>query len=254
LSKVIILAAGEGTRLRPFTNDRPKCLVEIQGKTLLERQLHILRSHNISDITLLGGYRSEMLQDMGCKVITNPRFSETNMVWTLFTADSELNGEIIVSYGDIVYSPKILEKLLDLQVDIAVVVDLEWEKYWSSRFGNPLDDAESLILDENNLIVDIGRKNVSSHEIQGQYIGLIKFSARGILQLKDTFQSALKRGEILGRSPESAYMTDLLQLMINEGKNIHAVKTSDCWVEIDTTSDFCSENTLTRISIIDAEC
>ena len=109
--KAIILAAGEGKRLRPFTLERPKCMVEIGGKSLLERQLHILDHKEISDVIIIGGYKIEMLKGKANKVIENPRYQDTNMVSTLFCAEEELKGDLIISYGDIVYSRGILEKL-----------------------------------------------------------------------------------------------------------------------------------------------
>ena len=110
--KAIILAAGEGTRLRPHTLYRPKCLVEIDGRSLLDRQLDVLNSENVDPIIVVGGYRAEMLRRENIKLHINPLFSETNMVWTLFCAEADLEGDIILSYGDIVYSREILRSLL----------------------------------------------------------------------------------------------------------------------------------------------
>ena len=102
--KVILLVAGEGKRLRPYTLDRPKCMVEIEGISLIDRQLSILKSQGLSDIVMIGGYKADMLKRKGVKLKINPRYHETNMVWTLFSAEEELEGDLIVSYGDIVYS------------------------------------------------------------------------------------------------------------------------------------------------------
>ena len=111
-TKVILLVAGEGNRLRPYTEDRPKCMVEIGGVSLIERQLKVLRSEGLNNIVMIGGYKLEMLKKYGTQIRDNPRFFETNMVWTLFSAKDELEGEIIISYGDIVYSKEILQALL----------------------------------------------------------------------------------------------------------------------------------------------
>jgi len=144
--KAIILAAGEGSRLRPYTLDRPKCLVEIAGRSLLDRQLDVLALENISPVILIGGYRGEMLRREGIELRINPLYAETNMVWTLFCAEADLNSDVIVSYGDIVYSHEVLRTLLSSQADIAVTIDLDWEHYWRVRNENPLDDAETLKL------------------------------------------------------------------------------------------------------------
>ena len=90
--KAIILAAGEGKRLRPYTEDRPKCMVEINGVSLLDRQISVIRSLGIEEIILIGGYKGDSLLPKGTKLIINPRYQETNMVWSLFCGEDELQG------------------------------------------------------------------------------------------------------------------------------------------------------------------
>jgi len=137
--KVILLVAGEGKRLRPYTLDKPKCMVEIDGVSLIDRQLAVLKSEDLENIVMIGGYKIEMLKQYGIKLINNPRYYETNMLWTLFCAEDELEGDVIVSYGDIVYSREILKSLLKSTADIAVTIDKEWESYWQARNEDPLD-------------------------------------------------------------------------------------------------------------------
>jgi len=84
--RAIILAAGQGTRLAPHTNDRPKCLVELAGQSMLSRQLAVLGELGIDDIVLVGGYRSDQLAGFGHKVVRNQDFATTNMVHSLFCA------------------------------------------------------------------------------------------------------------------------------------------------------------------------
>ena len=250
--KAIILAAGEGTRLRPYTVDRPKCMVEIDGVSLLDRQLSVLRSCGIDEIVLVGGYRSEMLESKATRLRINPHYAETNMVSTLFCAEEDMKEEVIVSYGDIVYSREVLRALLASTADIAVTIDLNWEQYWRARNENPLDDAETLRMNAVGHIIEIGQKPVSLDQIQGQYMGLMKFSPRGLDILRDTFHRARAAGSLLGKSPEKAYMTDLLQLMIDEGNALSAVKVNGGWVEVDTVSDLQSPVTCERLAYISA--
>ena len=139
------MAAGEGTRLRPYTLDRPKCMVEIDGVSLIDRQLEVLKSEGIDDIVIIGGYKSEMLKRFDIKLKVNARYFETNMVWTLFSAEEELEGDVIVSYGDIVYSKNILNALIKSKADIAVTIDKKWEGYWRERNENPLDDKYNFL-------------------------------------------------------------------------------------------------------------
>lgn len=248
--KAIILAAGEGTRLRPYTLDRPKCLVEVNGISLLDRQLAVLATQAISPIVLIGGYRIDMLKRPEIDLKVNPRYAETNMVWTLFCAEEELEGDILLCYGDIVYSREILEALLKSDADIAVAIDLEWESYWRARNEDPLDDAETLKLTNDGQIIEIGQKPKSLSEIEGQYMGLMKFSAKGIKQLKKTFNDAKISGALRGKSLEKAYMTDLLQEMIDLNFRLDAVTVNGGWVEVDTVSDLNSDVTRSRLQKI----
>ena len=248
--KAIILAAGEGSRLHPYTLDRPKCLVEVDGESLLDRQIKVLKSKGVNQIILIGGYLSEMLERDDAELRINPIYDETNMVYTLFCAEPDLNDGAIVSYGDIVYSKTILSALLKSDADITVAIDLDWETYWRVRNENPLDDAETLKLSLDGQIIEIGQKPKSLEEIEGQYMGLMKFSAKGMQLLKKTFHDAKSVGTLRGKSIEKAYMTDLLQEMIDMDIRLDAVPVKGGWVEVDTVKDLENEITLKRLESI----
>jgi L-glutamine-phosphate cytidylyltransferase len=250
--KAIILAAGEGTRLRPYTLDRPKCLVEVDGLSLLDRQLAVLATEAIHPIIIIGGYRAEMLKRPNIESRINPGYAETNMVWTLFCAEDDLEGNVLLCYGDIVYSSEVLQALLKSDADIAVAIDLDWESYWRARNENPLDDAETLKLAADGRILEIGQKPKSLAEIEGQYMGLMKFSARGVQLLKKTFHDAKSSGSLRGKPLEKAYMTDLLQAMIDLNYRLESVPVHGGWVEVDTVEDLLSTVTKTRLSQIES--
>ena len=115
-------------------------------------------------------------------------------------AEDELDGDIIVSYGDIVYSQEILKSLLKSKADIAVTIDKEWEGYWRERNENPLDDAETLKLRRDGTIKEIGKTPKSIAEIEGQYMGLMKFSAKGVTKIKNIFHKAAKNRGLQGKN------------------------------------------------------
>jgi choline kinase len=193
-----------------------------------------------------------MLKRPGIESRVNPRYAETNMVWTLFCAEDDLEGDALLCYGDIVYSPEILQALLKSNADIAVAIDLDWESYWRARNENPLDDAETLKLAADGRILEIGQKPKSIADIEGQYIGLMKFSAKGTQLLKKTFHDARMAGMLRGKPPETAYMTDLLQAMIDRDIRLDAVHIHGGWVEVDTASDLLSSVTRERLSQIES--
>ena len=247
--KAIILAAGEGKRLMPYTSGLPKCMVEVNDIPLLKYQLKILKKAGINDITIVNGYCAEKINFNGVKSYINKNYNNTNMVWSLFKAEPELHGDVIVSYGDIAYSLGVLEKLINSRYDISVVVDKNWKKYWHERFDNPLEDAETLIIKDGK-IKEIGKKPKDYNQIMGQYIGLMKFSNVGINYFKNTFISALKKNNIQNKSPKIAYMTDLLQTMIDVNIDIWSVPVRGNCVEIDTAKDLKLEITKRRLESI----
>jgi len=248
--KAIILAAGEGKRLMPYTSGIPKCMVNVGGRPLIEYQIDILKKSGINDIIIVKGHHENKIKINGTKSFTNKRYYETNMVSSLFCAESELNGEVIISYGDIVYSDSILKKLIKSKHNISVAIDLEWKRYWIERFENPLDDAESLVLDKKGRIVDIGKPAQNYTQINGQYIGLMKFSSQGIKSLKKIFYKSKEAKQIQNKNLSNAFMTDLLQTLIDEGINVWPVNVQGEWVEIDTVIDLGLEITKRRLESI----
>tara|TARA_B100000035_G_C21026618_1_gene566516 strand:+ start:887 stop:1654 length:768 start_codon:yes stop_codon:yes gene_type:complete len=249
--KAIILAAGEGSRLRPYTIDCPKCLVEVNGSTILDQQINILKSEGINDIQVVGGFKADKLREKEYNLIINKDYAETNMVHTLFCAEKELNTDILVSYGDIVYSRDILKTLLQSNFDIAVSIDMNWRNYWESRTDNPLDDVETLRLSKVGKILEIGRKPKSLDEVEGQYMGLMKFSKKGVSTLKKFYQRCKKTsGFLAGKPIHNAYMTDLLQEMIDQKITINAIPVKGDWIEIDTVDDLKSDITQNRLKRI----
>ena len=239
--KAVILAAGRGSRLHPYTENCPKCLTELGGQTLIGRQLATLRAAGVTDITIVTGYLREKLAALdGINEVHNPVWADTNMVESLFCAESLFEGDLIVSYSDIVYEPKVIESILASPHEVSVVVDRNWRAYWERRFADPLADAESLRLDERGRIVDIGNKVSDIDQIQAQYIGLMRFRGRGLELLRQTRATLgdIKRPWMEKRPLTKAYMTDLLMEMILRGHDLFAVPINGGWLEIDTVQDY----------------
>lgn len=174
--KSIILAAGEGTRLRPLTNEIPKALVSFHGRSLLDYQIETLHSCEINNIVVVCGYRGDKILRKDIKLIENKEYLKTNMLYSLFCAEDEMNSDLIISYGDIVYSKEILMSLIMSKAPYAITVDLLWRELWEMRMSDPLMDAESLKMNDKGYIVELGKQPESFDDIQGQYMGLIKIA------------------------------------------------------------------------------
>ena len=237
--RAIILAAGQGSRLRPYTNDRPKCMVSLFGKPMLHRQLEVLRASGINDITLVGGYKADALDAEAVNIVLNPRYAETNMVSTLFCAESVMTDEkdLLILYGDIIYEPKVLENLIGFDCPLAISVDREWRRFWELRMENPLADAETLKLKDGNRIVELGKKPNGYDEVQGQYMGLIKVRADVVSAFRNAWHVMDRTVAYDGKDFDNMYMTSYLQHLIDLGWDARAAFTNNGWLEVDTVQD-----------------
>ena len=238
--RAIILAAGRGSRLHPYTRDCPKCLTELGGQTLIDRQLATLGSAGIEDIVIATGYRGEMLNLHGTRQIPNPLWETTNMVESLFCAEAEFGRDLIVSYSDIIYEPRVLDALLNSPEKVSVIVDRNWRAYWEHRFEDPLSDAESLCMIAEACITEVGDKVTDIDQIEAQYIGLMRFKKGGVdaLRAARAGLGTVSRSWMEKRPLAGAYMTDLLMEMILSGVAVHAVPVAGGWLEIDTVADY----------------
>ena len=256
MTKAIILAAGQGTRLRPITNDRPKCLVPLMGKTLLEYQVEILKSAGVTNIHIVTGYRADQIVDLGFETSYNSRFKTTNMVESLFTAIEFINDckeDLIIAYGDIIYSDNNLSSLLSCNDQVSLMIDKEWRKLWSLRLDNPLEDAETLLVDKEGYVTNLGEKPKDYDEIQGQYTGLIKIRADKLSDFT-TFYERLNRNEVYdGNDFNNMYMTSFIQMLINNSWKVKAVNVENGWLEVDTVDDLNIYERLMSKGIIDKE-
>jgi len=138
--KAIILAAGMGTRMDKYAKNLPKCMLSLNGKTLIERQIDTLRSCDVNDIIVVKGYMPDKINISGVKYYVNEDYENTNMVETLMCAEEEMNDDILVCYGDILYEKRIIKIVLENKSDIGVVVDENYWDYWKARLDNPEED------------------------------------------------------------------------------------------------------------------
>ena len=172
---LIILAAGRGSRMKGLTSELPKCLTPLLGESLLSWQTRAAQVAGFDRVHLIGGYAREKLPSDLLRFV-NPRWAETNMVVTLFQAAEILSDRpCLVAYSDIVYRPEHLIALWEAAGTCAVLYDLDWESLWRLRNEDFLADAESFKSKDGKLLT-IGEKGVPLSEIEGQYMGLLKFT------------------------------------------------------------------------------
>jgi len=239
--KAIILAAGRGTRMGSLTEGLPKGMLSVEGKSLIERQLEVLGQIGIKDIVVVTGYQSEKIPYKGVRYYHNAQYATTNMVESLICARAEMTEDILVAYSDIVYSPALAQLVVSSHDDIGVAVDEAWRDYWMQRYGSTETDLESLQVDNSGRIIEIGLPVNSSVGLNHRYIGLLKFSRRGIreiLSVYDRKNSEQSPWPQSGKSFKNGYMTDLLSESINAGFAVKAIVSKRGWVEFDTVEDY----------------
>lgn len=231
--KAIILAAGRGSRMKKLTEDKPKCLIKINEVSLLDSQLRVLSDAGIEEIAIVTGYKRELLTNREILEFHNARWAETNMVSSLECAKEWLEEEpCIVSYSDIFYEVSAVTSLLKSQSKIAVTYDPNWLALWERRFGDPLLDCETFKLSSDGSLFEIGNKPRNVEEVEGQYMGLLRFSPEGwteFIRIR-SFLSSVECDRI--------HMTGMLQKVIDAGNvKVAAIAYKGAWGEVDNAED-----------------
>ncbi len=227
-NRALILAAGRGSRMGDETASKPKCFTILKGKRLLDWQFAALQGAGIMDISVVTGYKAEMFEG-DFSTFVNNRWSETNMVASLFCVDA-YEGNTIISYSDIVYKKEHIISLNKSDADITITADRNWADLWKLRFENPLDDAETFKSD-NEKLLEIGGKTNNISEIEAQYMGLLKLSQKGWQIMFDVFQS------MSDSEKDNMDMTKMLNLLLSKGIGINIVFINGGWCEADEYSD-----------------
>ena len=229
--RAVILAAGRGSRMKSLTEECPKGLIPLCGKTLVERMISSLRLSGIHDIAVITGYRRDKFDYLQLPTFHNPDWADTNMVCSLLSARNWLMREdVIVCYSDIFVSPEIIKSLAQDKNEFALTYDRQWRDLWSARFDDVLADAESFRI-KDGLVIEIGNKAAAVENIEGQYMGLFKFTPAS-WQVAEGILNALPAALVAKLS-----VTPLLQRMIESGYPVHGVPVSGQWGEMDQEDD-----------------
>ena len=240
--RALIIAAGLGSRLKKHTENLPKCMLDFGGKTLLQRQLDSYKKCGISNISLIRGHKKEKINYKGIKYFENTDYKNNNVLNSIFYAEKAINGNIIISYSDILFESSVVQRVLDSDHDISVTVDIDWRGYYVGRKDHPISEAENVIFNSNNEVEKIGKINTGKEEVHGEFIGMIKLSNRGTEIFKEHFHRLKKiywnkpfqRAKIF----QKAYLTDFIQELVDIGIKVHCVIIESGWKEIDTVEDY----------------
>jgi len=237
--KAIIIAAGKGIRIAKEFKDIPKSLIQINDKTIFERQKYAFEKNNILQFIVITGPENKF-KDANVEYIQDYENKNHDILGSLLIAKKHFKEEMIISYSDIIFEEKIIQQLLDTDGDIVIAIDLDWRKAYEGRTEHPLLEAENVLLNNKNQILEIKKNIQNDNEKVGEFLGLIKMTAKGSQIFLEKINNLQKNhtGKFHNAvSFEKGYLTDMIQEMIDSSIEITPSFISGKWCEIDTKQD-----------------
>ena len=226
--KGVILAAGKGSRLNGTAGDKPKCLVEAGGLTLLERQIRTLEQAGIDDIVVVVGCQADRVRAVcGARVkyVENVRFSETNSLYSLWTARPLLYEGFVVLNCDVLFHPGLLDDLLATHQDAALLID------YRQAGDPPYGDEEMKVSVQSGLVVDMS-KTMDPADADGENVGIVKFGPASAPHLVSVLNRLVAAGGLRDWAPKA--FREFAQT-----RPLHAIGTTGRpWIEIDFPEDY----------------
>tara|TARA_B100000029_G_C17318623_1_gene867179 strand:- start:19 stop:804 length:786 start_codon:yes stop_codon:yes gene_type:complete len=235
----LILCAGQGTRLKPLTNNIPKALINFNSKRLLDFQLeNLYKKKRIKKIFIATGYKHKKFKKYKEKKIFIKDFKEKNMLHSLIKSLKVIGNknDIIISYGDIIYNSQILNKIIKSKNNFSVISDKSYFNLWSERLENPLNDLETFICDKKNFLTEIGKKAENYKTIQGQYIGIFKIKKFFFSKILECYKK--KKYFLPKKKFDRLDITTFIQFLIESGYKIKVLNVYSGWLEFDTYRDW----------------
>jgi choline kinase len=234
--RAIIIASARGEGLGALTAERPPCMLEVAGRPVLHHQLEALRFWGIDDVVVIRGHRRETVSGPDLRFVDDEQFGRHGALASLFTAGPELVGDVIVSYGGVVYQADAVEALLRSPATGTLLVDRRWRRPLDGE-GPPMELCRTT---RDGLVLELGR-HVRPGGHQGAFVGLARFRAPMTARLWAGYQAAWARGDEapLGpsRSLRAAGLLDLLHVLIDRGDPLLAVPIDGPWRGIETARD-----------------
>lgn len=240
--RAIIIGAGRGRRLRPYTDDRPKCLVPVAGRPILDWILESFRGVGVTDIVFVGGYRMADIRTRYPELtyVENPDWERNNILASLFHAEPYMVGGFFTAYSDTIIDRRLLEPLLDVPHPITLALDTSWNERHRARPETYDAHVEGTHV-EDDRVVRIERI-IPPGDALGEFTGVVRLTAEGARSWRDAFADARARhaGRPFhhGKTFETAYLIDLLQEMIDAGAPIGYTTCHGGYAEIDTVADY----------------
>ena len=239
--KAIILAAGNSSRLGNQFEDMPKGLLDINGKSIIQRQIVLFREKKIDDIIIVTGPNSDKFNFKDVTYVKDQNYREHEVLGTMMATKNLMNTEIIMTYSDILFDNAILDQILNFQGDIGVSTEMNWLPTYQNRSQHPLSQADNVLINYGK-ITEI-RKNMAGYlksEKLGEFFGIMHLSSTGAKNFVNVYDRLVKNytGQFHDApSFKKAYLTDMLQELIDLDFDVKPILCKGVWCEIDTPED-----------------
>jgi len=250
--KVIIPAAGaphNQESLEPLLQDTPLAMLDINGKSLLQRNMETLNRSKLYDISVIRGYNKESFDVEGVSYFDNPRYQSEHILSSIMCAEGAMTGKTLVIYSDILFDNSLIERVKPLESDLIIVIDNSFRK--SLKRNKKLDlviTKEQLPSGDRTLTYDhlyhVERiaSMIPEEAASAEFIGMTVLSKSGIELFKREYGNALAKYQgkrfFEAENILQASLTDFLQYLIELGYEVKALQVNSGWMELHTFDDY----------------
>ena len=238
--KAIIISAGCSSRLGDLTKELPKSLVDVNGKSIIQRQIETFQNNGIKEIIVIVGPNKDKFQLNDVEYVIDKNFHEHEQLSSLMTASKHFQNDVVISFGDVIVDNNIMKQIVESTYDIGIAIDLKWKKNYENRSQHPKSEAD-LALIKSNKITKI-KKNlnfIENHQL-GEFLGIMKLSDLGLKKFLDVFErlNSSHEGKFHDApSFQKAYLTDMIDELIQTNEVVNPIFIDGVWFEIDTIED-----------------
>jgi len=235
--KILILAAGSGTRLGKETEKLPKSLIKINKKTILERQLEIFKKNRMENITIIAGPNKEKFLDFDIEICDDTEHMQHEQLGSLISINKIFEEDVVVIFSDVIFDEKIFQKIIQVKCDFGIALDKNWEGKYDGRTEHPISQAD-LVEIQNGKIKKI-KKNLQGQNTS-EFIGIMKFSSSGwriLIELCKKLKEKHEGSFHSAKTFSNSYITDIIQELIELDYNVKPIFVDGEWLEIDTLQD-----------------
>ena len=236
----IIIAAGSGKRISNDVKNIPKSMVKMNGRPIIEYQLSVLNKAGINEIYVITGPHSEKFNIKNIKYVKDEEYEKHDILGSLMKAKKFFEKDTLILYSDIIFELKIIKKIMNSKEDISIAVDMNWEKNYEGRTEHLKSEAENVELKNNSDIIRIKKNIENVNNNVGEFLGIIKFTNKGSeLFIKKYEELVNSNTGSFHEAPSilNAYVTDMIQELIDSNIKIEPILVSGQWCEIDTMQD-----------------